>query len=73
MSKYVYDGSGRFYPGLPACDFDDAELSEAQRSLLRDAVASGVYRIAEPEPLADPKPVEADAPKPKGKAKASDE
>ncbi len=44
--KYIYDGSGRFYSGLPARDLDDGELDKAQKATLATAVAAGVYMPA---------------------------
>ena len=55
--KYTPSGSGEYYPGLPACDLDDATLTAEQKKLLAAGVSKGIY-----------KPVDASAqPKSKGK------
>ena len=41
--KFTYDGSGRFWHGLPARDLDDAELDEGAKATLEAAVAAGAY------------------------------
>ena len=46
MARYIYDGSGRFWPGLPARDLDDADLGEGQLVALKAAVAAKAYKRA---------------------------
>jgi hypothetical protein len=40
--KYKFVGSG-FYPGLPAQDLSDADLTDWQKEQLQQAVEAGAY------------------------------
>jgi hypothetical protein len=41
--KCKYIGAGSYYPGLPACDLDEKDLSDSQIIQLADGIAAGMY------------------------------
>ena len=58
--QYKYQGNGNFYPGLPAQDLNDADLSDDQKALLQIGVDAGIYApiVEKPAKPARSEPVE---------------
>lgn len=58
---HKYIGNGAFYPGLPALDLNEANLTPEQKALLKTGVEHGMYEVVAHAPK-KPKAAPADDP-----------